>query len=499
MAESFGRLQEEHVKEIQDTRGKIQQWQNFLQDYDALHGRLQTLPDSITHDVMVPFGSKAFFHGQLIHTNEVLVLLGDNWFVDRSARQAQEIIDRRRNHLQRLISDNEKVVEDLHQRMRATAGFATGNDESDIQEIREELDEQDDEPAMDDRSSSASSTGRDQPDSSLDSDAGPRRTHRVAHTPKTVNGRVAHPPRRVFPSQSVSSASPSSSTSSSSSATRNGKTPAATASPGQKPSFEELLSRLEEAEKSNAIPASKQIPMATDSTQRVKFQHSAPPSAKDQNGGEIAGIGSPADIYAQFMDEQKHRHQSGQPSTLDQVQDDDSVVLDGSAGLAALSRMKLRDADDDDDDDDPSDANGNVIDGDEENAARSIDLSRTPERSSLKKKKNKAPRDARVRFNEEPQVKEFCKSDSAGPADPVAISEVGNVVGSVMERKTPQCHPPVGRLSIDMAIASAKVCPPLPTSPPPPDLDTTVPASAPPPSSSTRPKSKFRAARQASM
>ena len=130
----------------------------------------------------------------------------------------------------------------------------------------------------------------------------------------------------------------------------------------------------------------------------------------------IAGIGSPADIYAQFMDEQKHRHQSGQPSTLDQVQDDDSVVLDGSAGLAALSRMKLRDADDDDDDDDPSDANGNVIDGDEENAARSIDLSRTPERSSLKKKKNKAPRDARVRFNEEPQVKEFCKSDSAGPA-----------------------------------------------------------------------------------
>ena len=31
--------------------------------------------------------------------------------------------------LQRLISDNEKVVEDLHQRMRATAGFATGNDE----------------------------------------------------------------------------------------------------------------------------------------------------------------------------------------------------------------------------------------------------------------------------------------------------------------------------------------------------------------------------------
>ena len=33
--------------------------------------------------------------GQLIHTNEIQVLLGDNWFVDRSAKQAAEIIDRR--------------------------------------------------------------------------------------------------------------------------------------------------------------------------------------------------------------------------------------------------------------------------------------------------------------------------------------------------------------------------------------------------------------------
>ena len=30
-----------------------------------------------------------------MHTNEVLVLLGDNWFAERSAKQAAEIVDRR--------------------------------------------------------------------------------------------------------------------------------------------------------------------------------------------------------------------------------------------------------------------------------------------------------------------------------------------------------------------------------------------------------------------
>jgi unconventional prefoldin RPB5 interactor 1 len=33
--------------------------------------------------------------GQLIHTNEIMVLLGDNWFAERSATQAVEIAKRR--------------------------------------------------------------------------------------------------------------------------------------------------------------------------------------------------------------------------------------------------------------------------------------------------------------------------------------------------------------------------------------------------------------------
>ena len=34
--------------------------------------------------------------GKLIHTNEITVLLGDNWFAERSASQALEIVARRK-------------------------------------------------------------------------------------------------------------------------------------------------------------------------------------------------------------------------------------------------------------------------------------------------------------------------------------------------------------------------------------------------------------------
>jgi unconventional prefoldin RPB5 interactor 1 len=46
--------------------------------------------------MQVPFGKFAFMPGKLYHTNEIMVLLGDNWFVTRSAKQALEIAERRK-------------------------------------------------------------------------------------------------------------------------------------------------------------------------------------------------------------------------------------------------------------------------------------------------------------------------------------------------------------------------------------------------------------------
>lgn len=50
----------------------------------------------ILNSTQVPFGSVAFMPGKLVHTNEIMVLLGDNWFAERSASQALEIVARRK-------------------------------------------------------------------------------------------------------------------------------------------------------------------------------------------------------------------------------------------------------------------------------------------------------------------------------------------------------------------------------------------------------------------
>ncbi|XP_054633312.1 unconventional prefoldin RPB5 interactor 1 isoform X2 [Dunckerocampus dactyliophorus] len=48
---------------------------------------------------MVPFGPLAFMPGKLVHSNEVTVLLGDNWFAKCSAKQAEKIVDHRMKYV----------------------------------------------------------------------------------------------------------------------------------------------------------------------------------------------------------------------------------------------------------------------------------------------------------------------------------------------------------------------------------------------------------------
>lgn len=54
---------------------------------------LSSLPCALCNQV--PFGPLAFMPGKLVHTNELTVLLGDNWFAKCSAKQAQKIIGHR--------------------------------------------------------------------------------------------------------------------------------------------------------------------------------------------------------------------------------------------------------------------------------------------------------------------------------------------------------------------------------------------------------------------
>ena len=61
-------------------------------------------------------GSKAFMPGELIHTNEVMVLLGENFFAERSSFQAGAIVRRRMDVIDEVISKLEKQIKDLGMR-----------------------------------------------------------------------------------------------------------------------------------------------------------------------------------------------------------------------------------------------------------------------------------------------------------------------------------------------------------------------------------------------
>ncbi|XP_048779762.2 unconventional prefoldin RPB5 interactor-like isoform X2 [Ostrea edulis] len=132
------RLEEEQKLALSETDRKIKQWEAFRSDYDALRNTLTTLPDKITHDVMVPFGPLAFMPGKLVHTNEILVLLGDNWFVDRSAKQATEIIGRRIKTVQKQIEELQAQKHLLEPRLEFTKNLPGGSVNEDYFEITEE-------------------------------------------------------------------------------------------------------------------------------------------------------------------------------------------------------------------------------------------------------------------------------------------------------------------------------------------------------------------------
>ncbi|KAL4234174.1 uri1 [Mactra antiquata] len=142
-AEQWQRLHQEQIRALQTTDASIERWMQFISDFEALKGRLLSLPDKVTHDVMVPFGKMAFMPGQLVHTNEVLVLLGDNWFAERSAKQAAEIVDRRLQMATSNLEDLQKQKELLLPRQQFTNELEKmSKDKGEMFEIREEYDEE---------------------------------------------------------------------------------------------------------------------------------------------------------------------------------------------------------------------------------------------------------------------------------------------------------------------------------------------------------------------
>ncbi|KAG1051650.1 hypothetical protein G6F43_006161 [Rhizopus delemar] len=127
---------------------EYQRWNNCKQDYDALEALLTTLPETTTKTAMIPMGKLAFMPGKLIHTNEILVLLGDQYYVERSAKQAIEILGRRKEHVNTNLNLVEAEINSVKAKSKALVDTgilseAQFNEEGlPIMEIREEWPEE---------------------------------------------------------------------------------------------------------------------------------------------------------------------------------------------------------------------------------------------------------------------------------------------------------------------------------------------------------------------
>ncbi|XP_068549183.1 unconventional prefoldin RPB5 interactor 1 isoform X2 [Anas acuta] len=161
-----GRLRQEQQKVVTSCQEKIQHWKKVEGDYEALQERLRTLPDKLSYDIMVPFGPLAFMPGKLVHTNEVTVLLGDNWFSKCSAKQAVELVEHRKKHVRKALDDLQKVMKNFESRVEFTEDLQKMSDAAgDFVDIREKVE-----------------------DDSIETKGKYRRAHKPHSKPKVSNG-----------------------------------------------------------------------------------------------------------------------------------------------------------------------------------------------------------------------------------------------------------------------------------------------------------------------
>jgi len=134
------KLQQENQKVLEQNAKTQESRKNIKKDYVQLREKLSTLADKTTLPVMIPVGSVGFFPGTLIHTNEMMVLLGDNWFAERSTKQSIEIVDRRIQLIDRQLADLNEECKNMKSYLQFGHQFQQDKEEyNGIKEIKEEL------------------------------------------------------------------------------------------------------------------------------------------------------------------------------------------------------------------------------------------------------------------------------------------------------------------------------------------------------------------------
>jgi CTD nuclear envelope phosphatase 1 len=69
---------------------------SHLGAFDALIHQLESLPNQTRWNAQIPINGKARVAGSIVHTNDVKVCLGAGWWVEMTAREAVEYVQRKK-------------------------------------------------------------------------------------------------------------------------------------------------------------------------------------------------------------------------------------------------------------------------------------------------------------------------------------------------------------------------------------------------------------------
>ncbi|XP_070153672.1 unconventional prefoldin RPB5 interactor isoform X2 [Polyergus mexicanus] len=94
------------AQELEQNEKQINTWNDYRNKYKKVIEGLEVYPLSVSENCMVPIGKRALMKGKLIHTNEIMVYLGDGYFAKYSASQAISLCKKR-------IAWAEKMLKDL--------------------------------------------------------------------------------------------------------------------------------------------------------------------------------------------------------------------------------------------------------------------------------------------------------------------------------------------------------------------------------------------------
>uniref|UniRef100_A0A0D3B508 NADP-dependent oxidoreductase domain-containing protein n=1 Tax=Brassica oleracea var. oleracea TaxID=109376 RepID=A0A0D3B508_BRAOL len=106
--------------------------QRFVDENDNLISLVKKLPEKLHHNIMA---------SRLIHTNECLVFLGENYYTDRTSKQTVDVLRRRDKTLQSQIHSLKAEIDDFQTEASFFANTALEAAEG-VLEIREEYEKE---------------------------------------------------------------------------------------------------------------------------------------------------------------------------------------------------------------------------------------------------------------------------------------------------------------------------------------------------------------------